>query len=80
MNNVSKWIVVPYVKPIERPADARIVDLDNLMTSIMANPKLTIEEKVREYNQAIMRFETFFDPNTYGESSTMLNMASTIKC
>jgi hypothetical protein len=76
---MNKFMVVPYVKPIARASDSRVNDLDGEMTSVMANPNLSIEEKIRMYNQALSRFQTFFDPNTYGESATSLDMASTIR-
>jgi uncharacterized protein YwgA len=79
MNNISKFMVVPYVKPIERPADSRVQELDNEMTLTLSDPQLGIEEKIRRYGQALARFQTHFDPNTYNESPTSLDMADTIK-
>ena len=72
-------MVVPYVKPIEKPSDSRVIDLDNEMSAVISNPKLSIADKVRQYTQALARFQTHFDPETHGESATMLNMAGAIK-
>jgi hypothetical protein len=72
-------MVVPYIKPIAKPSDSRVNELDGEMTAVLSNPQLSIEEKIREYSQALSRFQSHFDPHTYGESSTSLDMAETIR-
>jgi hypothetical protein len=78
MSNFSKWMVVPYVKPIERPADSKVQELDKQMSMILSNPKLSIYEKVQMYSQSLSKFQSHFNPDSYGESPTMMNLSNTV--
>lgn len=71
-------MVVPYVKPIERTTDSKVQELDAQMTAILSNPKFSINEKVTMYNQLLAKFQTFFDPATYGDSPQLTNIANTL--
>lgn len=66
MTSVSKWMVVPFVKPIERPVDSKIQDLDGQMSTILVNPKLDIHDKIKMYAQQLAKFDTYFDQETNG--------------
>jgi hypothetical protein len=76
---ISKWMVVPYQKPIDKPTDSKVIELDNHMTQILANPKLSASEKVNQYNQVLSKFLTQFNPDTYGESPTIVNLAGAVQ-
>jgi hypothetical protein len=72
-------MVVPYVKPIERPSDTKIQELDSQMSSILSNPKLNIHDKVMMYNQSLAKFQSHFDPDSYGESPALMGLANTVE-
>ena len=76
---MSKWMVVPYQKPIEKPADSKVLEFDSQMTTILSNPKLNAHEKVSFYNQALAKFQTHFDPQTFQQSPAILDVASSVK-
>jgi hypothetical protein len=72
-------MVVPYVKPIEKPTDTKIQELDSQISSILSNPKLSVNEKVQMYSQLMAKFQTHFNPDNYGESPSMINLSNTVE-
>jgi hypothetical protein len=72
-------MVVPYQKPIEKPADSKVFEFDSQMTTILSNPKLTAHEKVSLYHQALAKFQTYFDPKKFQQSPALLDVAGSVK-
>jgi hypothetical protein len=48
MKHATKMMVVPYVKPISKPIDNFIHDLDTEMSAILQNNKISVDEQ--KYN------------------------------
>lgn len=56
MNHATKFMIVPYVRPVPNPQEAKIIALDEEMSAIVNNKKLDIEEKVALYKDTLCRF------------------------
>lgn len=72
-------MVVPYIKPIEKAPDSKVDSLDSEMSAIINNPRLESNEKVRLYNQALAKFQTYYNPDTYRQINTSTDVASEVK-
>lgn len=78
MKHATKLMVVPYVKPFENPVESKVLELDNEMSSIINDSKLNFDDKVKLYNQTLAKFISNYDPNSFGISNVMSNMASQV--
>lgn len=78
MKHATKLMVVPYVKPLENPVESKVLELDNEMSSIINDSKLNFDDKVKLYNQTLAKFISNYDPNSFGISNVMSNMASQV--
>lgn len=52
----NKLMVVPFVNKLEKTSEKYLIDLDSEMTTIIHNKNLSIDDKVKMYNQTLQRF------------------------
>ena len=74
----KKYMLVPYVRPIEKNTDTKVQELDSLMSTIVGNQKINIGDKVRLYNQSLAKFQSYFDPSQVSSSSQVMTDLNTI--
>jgi hypothetical protein len=63
MKFATKLMVVPFVKTIENPQDSKVNELDDEMTNILSS-KMSLDEKIKTYNQTLYKFETHYNPDS----------------
>ena len=56
MKYATKFMVVPYVPRLENSDEKFLTNLDSEMSRILTNQKMSTDEKVKMYNQALQRF------------------------
>jgi hypothetical protein len=56
MKFAEKLMVVPFVKKIEDPIDEHLLNLDDEISRILNNKKLSASEKTKKYNHHLSRF------------------------
>jgi hypothetical protein len=61
MQFASKFMLVPFVKPIEDPEQSYLSSLDQEMTAIL-NSKLKQDEKITLYGKALSKFISINNP------------------
>jgi hypothetical protein len=73
MKYATKYLVVPYTKSLDNPLDAKINSLDQDMSDILAR-KINLDEKVKLYGQALNRFATLYNPESFSMPSVLATM------
>ncbi len=65
--------MVPYTKTLDNPLDAKINSLDQDMTDILAK-KMNFDEKMKLYGQALNKFATLYNPESFSMPSVLATM------
>jgi hypothetical protein len=73
MKFAKKFMVVPFVKVLENPDEKYLIDIDNVMSKILRQENLSIDQKLKLYNRALDKFTQQYDPNLFGNSAISLN-------
>jgi hypothetical protein len=76
MKYSNKYMLVPYVKPIESIEENKVVSLDNHMESILNQKGLDISTKIKLYNKALSEFNKAYDPASQTLPGILSNLAS----
>ena len=50
MKHTNKFMLIPYVKPLENSEDPKVMQLDEEMSSILDFKKIDFDEKIKLYN------------------------------
>lgn len=67
MKYAKKMMLVPYTKNLNsQPAETKLLELDNQMSVILKNQALSVDDKVKLYNQALSKFIRIQDLNNAG--------------
>jgi len=69
---------VPYIKSIQKPNDSMIHNLDQNMTDVISNSKMSDDTKMKVYHQNLNRFLLKYDPDTYGVTPTLAKLAQIV--
>jgi hypothetical protein len=78
MNFSKKYIVVPYIKTIEKTNESMVNTLDKNMSDIITDKELNDVEKMKLYNQALNKLLIKYDPDTHGVSSAISKLAQIV--
>ena len=82
MKYATKLMVVPYQPRIDNPTQTHIFKLEEQMRSVMDDPSLKPDDKVKLYNQALGRYTKSVDDynlsNATADSNYVNNMSSNI--
>ena len=64
MKHANKLMVVPYISKIDRQTDKYLIELDNNMSQVLTNQNLSVDQKIKLYNQTLQRFLINYTPLT----------------
>jgi hypothetical protein len=78
MNFSKKYIVVPYIKTIEKTSESMVNNLDKNMSDIITDKELNDDEKMKLYNQALNKLLIKYDPETHGVSPAISKLAQIV--
>ena len=78
MKYTKKYLVVPYVNTLEKPAENEIQNLDKNMTDVITDKNLADDSKMKLYSQNLNRFLLKYDPNSYGVTPTIAKLAQVV--
>ena len=63
MKYATKFMVVPFVSKIPNPTENYLLELDNEMSKIVTDKELSVDEKIKMYNQTLKRFMINYTQN-----------------
>ncbi len=78
MANFRKYMVVPFVNKIEKPAESFVENADKNMSEIIKNPEIADDIKMKLYHQNLNKFLLKYDPETYGVTPTLAKLAQNV--
>ncbi len=78
MKHTRKYMVVPYINPLEKPTESAIQDLDKNMTDVITDKNLSPDNKMKLYSQNLNRFLLKYDPDSYGMTPTLSKLAQVV--
>lgn len=78
MNHSKKYIVVPFVKTIEKPNDTMVNSFDKNMSDIISDSQLSDDNKLKLYHQNLNKFLLKYDPESYGVTPVLANLARVV--
>lgn len=67
MKYANKLMVVPYVNRLEKPIEKYLLNLDSLMSEIVNKKDMSVDEKVKKYAEALVRFRTNYTESIISE-------------
>ena len=76
MKYSKKFMLVPFIKTKDNPAEKYSEDLDSKMGDILTDKLLTPDEKVKLYNIALEKYKINYNNKPSSEESTSLNKIS----
>ena len=78
MTHIKKYIVVPFVSPIEKPFENFIENADKKMSGAITDTKMSDDLKMKIYHQNLNKFLLKYDPNTYGVTPMLAKLAQSV--
>jgi hypothetical protein len=78
MEHTKKYLVVPYVKNIEKPSESYLHKLDQNMDEILYDNKLAPDIKLKLYSKNLNNFLLKYNPDSFGLAPTLTNLARVI--
>lgn len=79
MKYANKLMVVPYTKALEDPEQAKLVELDTNMSTILADKNTNLDEKIKLYNQTLARYMSKFKSDTFAKPKVLNELTEKIE-
>ena len=71
-------MVVPYVNMIEKPKESFVENADKNMTDVITDSNISDDLKMKIYHQNLSKFLLKYDPETYGVTPALVELARTV--
>ena len=78
MEHTKKYLVVPYVKNIEKPSESYLQNINQNMDQILYDNKLAPDIKLKLYSKNLNNFLLKYDPDSFGLAPTLTKLAKVI--
>lgn len=78
MEHTKKYLVVPYVKNIEKPSESYLQNINQNMDQILYDNKLAPDIKLKLYSKSLNNFLLKYDPDSFGLAPTLTKLAKVI--
>jgi len=78
MEHTKKYLVVPYVKNIEKPSESYLQNINQNMDEILYDNKLAPDIKLKLYSKKLNNFLLKYDPDSFGLAPTLTKLAKVI--
>ena len=79
MKYAKKWKMVPFNPDLYIPLTVKSsTNLDNQMTEILNNPKLSNDEKAKLYTAALIKFKQAFNPDDLNQMESIKKISSSV--
>jgi hypothetical protein len=78
MKYANKLMMVPYTKILDDPEQAKMVELDTNMSSILADKNLQLDEKIKLYNQTLAKYMSQFKSESFPKPEVLNEISEQI--